>query len=282
MRSALIGLLFVATPALAQDPEEPGGTEPPPVEEYTGPSLLDSIDIDLSNEPKIITFTGDFSQKSDPVAPEVVMGVSHPGGSVVVRCADTPEITARINYTIDGYSEGSAQRFGQSIKMSTYGKGLSGDIKVLMPPKTSEIKRYEAALSVTAPLRPVLTVNATTSWVQVSNCGGTVKATAANGGAYVDGPLRGFVVTATRGDAKVVVLDASRITVNSSISAPQGSVDLLLPAGQNLRVAIKGAAVTFDQPVNGTVTTTNVTGTVGAGGPTLTITAGKDVYVHTQ
>lgn len=264
MGPALFTLILALTPAWGQEDEEEEGL-----------GLLDlDMDIDLSDDSKSVTFQGDFSQRAADAAKNQTIKITHNGGNITVRCSDTPEIVSRVVYTVDGQDEASARAFGGGVKMSTN----KSWINVITPYKGSKIRRAEVNLTVTVPTDAVVTANTTGGWVQAIGCNGYVTISAGKGGAYADGELDGFRINARDGDAKVVVSDG-KISQNSSITASRGKVDLEWPAGQSARISAKGSDVSIGEAFEGQKTDTSINGTLGEGGPSLTINAGNEVRI---
>ncbi len=265
MRPALLTLLLALTPAWGQDDEDGGGG-----------GLLDlDMDFDLSDSNKTVTFQGDFSQKAAGVAKDQSVKITHNGGNITVRCTDTPDIVSRVVYTVDGQDEASAKAFGGGVRMSTNKTWIN----VITPYKGSKIRRAEVNLTVTVPSRAVVTANTSGGWVQAIGCDGYVTMSAGKGGAYAEGELDGFRVTARDGDAKVVV-SGGKISKSSAITASQGKVELEWPSGQSARIAAKGASVSIGEAFEGQKSDTSINGTLGEGGPSLTIHAGNEVVIR--
>lgn len=267
MAPALLALILSLSPAWAQEDTDAGGG-----------GLLDlDMDIDLSDDNKTVTFQGDFSQRAAGVAKNQSIKITHNGGNITVRCSDTPDIVSRVVYSVDGQDEASAKAFGGGVKMSTNRSWIN----VITPYKGSKIRRAEVNLTVTVPTDAVVTANTSGGWVQAIGCDGYVTMSAGKGGAYADGELDGFAVIAREGDAKVVV-SGGKITKNSSISASRGKVDLEWPAGQSARISAKGSDVKIGEAFEGQKSDTSINGTLGEGGPSITINAGNEVRIKSN
>lgn len=240
---------------------------------------IDLDSIDLSENSETVVFNGDFSQKTDSLSPGAAVSITHPGGNIIVRCTDTDEVGARITYRVEAIDGPTAERFGTGIRMATNGSGARGSVRVSMPGKPSGVHSYTADLHIQAPYDTNLTVNATRGWVQATNCRGTVKATSSTGGAMVSGPLQGFTVKAAEGDVRVELEPGTQLSQASAATATRGDLVVELPGNQNLRLSARGSSVTSDQLVDGTQTSTNISGNLGTGGPALSLYASGSVTI---
>jgi hypothetical protein len=238
------------------------------------------IQIDLGPDVEMMTYKGGFSQRSSAIAADAAVSVANPTGTTVVRCTDTEYLETRLNYEVEGSAEGPMKTYGDSIRLSVSGAGASGSVRAVIGSRPSAVKNVKVEMIVNAPKRARLTVTSS-DWVQVLGCDGYVNATAGRNGAYVDGNLTGFAVTATQGDVKVVVTNPKPISVASSAKAPKGSVSVVMPLSQNLKFDARAPTVNVAHTVMGTVTGAQATGTVGSGGPPMTLTASGAVDVQT-
>lgn len=269
MRAFLL-LLLVAFPASAEDAEDPFSIS------------LDDIDL---GGPKAATadnlsYEGGYSQRSSgQVRPDAAITVSSSVGTVTVRCTDTQFVEARVNYKIEGTEEAPMESYGNSIKVAAWGEVGSGGVKLVAGSRPFAVKDAKIELIVNAPKDSKLKVTASGDWVQVTGCNGSVTASAAKNGAYVDGSFKSFSVSAGTGDVKVVT-DAE-VTGNSGLTATKGNATLVMPLAQNVKLDVKGAAVNVAHNVMGSVTSVSAAGTVGAGGPTVTVRASGDAVVKT-
>jgi hypothetical protein len=246
------------------------------------PSGMDAIDVDvdLGSETETFSYEGGYNQRSSKVLPTVSVSISHPGGTVVVRCADSEFIESRVAYVIDGNDKGPMESFGNGIRLATWGEGASGTVKLQMPSRPAGVKTYKVDLFITVPKTAKLNINASSDWIQVMGCNGNVTANAGRNGVYVDGALQAFNVTAGTGDVKVVVEGDTRVSANSSLNATAGNATLVMAIAQNLQGDARGASVAVAHNVSGgTVTGTAVSGTIGSGGPTLNLRASGAVLV---
>jgi hypothetical protein len=236
------------------------------------------INIDLGPDVEMMTYNGGFSQRSSKVNSNATVSVSNPTGSTVVRCTDTEYLEARLNYTVDGTAEGPMKTYGDSIKLAVGGSGTWGNVRSIIGSRPSAVKRVKVDMIVNAPKQSKITISSSDS-LQVIGCDGYVNATAAKNGVYVDGNLPGFNVSATQGDVKVVVTNPKPIAIASAAKAPKGNVTVVMPLSQNLKMDARGSTVNVAHTVMGTVNATQATGTIGAGGPLMTVTAAGTVDV---
>jgi hypothetical protein len=197
-----------------------------------------------------------------------------------VKCTDTEFLEARLNYNVEGTQEGPMKSYGDSIKLAVGGSGTWGNVKAIVGSRPSAVKSAKVEMIVNAPKKAKLTITSS-DWVQVLGCDGYVNASAGKNGAYVDGNLTGFAVSAASGDVKVVVTNPNPISVASSAKAPKGNVNLVLPLVQNLKFDARAQTVNVQHTVQGTVTGSQATGTVGAGGVPMTLSAAGTVEVRT-
>jgi hypothetical protein len=210
-------------------------------------------------------------------APGYVVGkpvsVSHASGNLQVRCMDVESLSGRLQYTVFGSAEGPVESFGKGIGIAVSGDSKGGSVRTRVPSVSSGVARAQIDLTVNIPRGAAgLTVSHTGSgWVQVVGCGGPVKVTAGGGGAYVGGPMTSFVVSATGGDVKIEV-EETVIAGTSSATSP-GALTVSLSAAQNGKIAVKGEEVSVRHLVMGTNDPSLVSGQMGSGGPSITLTA---------
>ena len=271
MRAFLLLFLAVA-PGWAQDEEDP--------------FALDLDDIDLGGSakseaaPSNLSYEGGYSQRSaGQVKPDASISITASVGTVTVYCTDTQYVEARVNYTIEGTEEPPMESYGNSIKVAAWGEVGSGGVKLIAGSRPYAVKNAKIQLSVNVPKESKLKVTSSGDWVQVNGCNGSVTASAGKNGAYVDGSLKSFAVSAGSGDVKVVT--DTEVTATSSINASKGNATLVMPLAQNVKLDAKGAAVNVAHNVMGSVTNVSAAGTIGSGGPTVTIRASGDVTVKT-
>jgi hypothetical protein len=237
------------------------------------------IEIDLGgSEATPVTYNTSYTSRApDKIAANAPIKVTSSVGTTTVYCTDTEAVEARYDVVLSGLDAAALESWGKSFRVSTTA-GASGSVTFLAGTRPSSVKNANVTLVVNVPKQAKLTISANGDWVKVVGCDGTVSATAKTS-AFVSGPLDGFNVTASNGAATVEVEGDSKILSASAISAPKGDVTLTLPLSQDLKLDARGSAVTVAHTVTGTVDTVAVTGTIGAGGPALTLKASGAVTV---
>ncbi len=276
MLSLTGALLAGSTAAYAQDEE--------PAEGSGGSDLgIDDImkDINLGSEGASaeVSYEGRLSSSAPNYAAGKPVTITHTGGTIAIRCMDAPGITARLGYTIYGTNKTSMENFGKGVGLTSWGDANGGGVKTRIPSKGSGISRVDIPLTVNLPLDAKVTVAGGAGWVQIIDCRGTVKSTNGDGGAFVSGTYTNVNVSASRGDVKVELSDASVLAGANNVAAPGGSVVLRLPLSYNGKFMAKGANVTVFHTVMGTNTGTLVQGTIGTGTASVTVSAKENVEV---
>lgn len=220
-----------------------------------------------------LAYEGNLGGSAPGYKPGKPVSISHASGNVQVRCMEVESLSGRLQYTVFGSAEGPMESFGKGIGLSVYGDANGGGAKTRVPSRTSGVARAQVDLTVNIPKgTSAVTVTQTgNGWVQVVGCSGVVKVSAGSGGAYVGGPLTGFSVSATGGDVKVEVEEGT-LTSTSSATSP-GALTVLLQPAQNGKITVKGEEVSVQPLVMGTNEPTLVSGEMGTGGPTITLTA---------
>ena len=239
-------------------------------------------DIDLSGPgDSPLSYEGGLAGSAPNYVPGKSLSVTHTSGNVSVRCMEVDSLTARLQYTVFGSSEGPMESFGKGIGVAVWGDSKGGGAKSRVPSRTSGVARAQVDLTVNVPKGTTsLTVSQSgAGWVQVTGCSGIVKVSAGSGGAFVGGPLAGFNVTASGGDVKVVVEGDGVLTATSSATSP-ANLTVVLPSAQGGKLSVKGEEVAVQQVVMGTNTPTLVSGDMGVSGPTLTLAAKKRAEVN--
>jgi hypothetical protein len=212
-------------------------------------------------------------------APNYVVGkpisVTHSGGNVSVRCFDTETLSARLQYVVTGTSEANMQAAGNGIGIAVYGDKNGGGVKTRVPGRGSGVSGIDVTLTVNVPRgASAVTVSQTGSgWVQVLECGGTLKVSAGGGGAYASGPYTGATISASGGDVKLDVAQDSVLKATTTVSAPGGNATLILPSAQGGKLTAKGEEVSVQQTVMGENSPTLVQGDMGVAGPAITVSA---------
>lgn len=152
-------------------------------------------------------------------------------------------------------------------------------MKTRIPAKLSGVSRANIELTVNLPKEARVTVAGGSGWVQIIDCKGTVKSTNGDGGAYVSGSYTNVNVSASKGDVKVELTDDSALTGVNAVSAPGGNAVLRLPLSYGGKFAAKGSAVSVFHTVMGTNTPTAISGTIGTGTASVTVSARDNVEV---
>ncbi len=235
----------------------------------------------IGSTAEVIQYSGGFTQKgTEKAAIDASVSISNPVGTTVVHCTDTDVVEARVAYTLEGSAEAPLSTYGKSVKLAVTGSATSQSVKMLVGSKPAAVTGGKIELIVNVPVNSKLSISSTKDWIQATGCGGSVTANAGANGVYVGGKLSSFQVSAATGDAKVQLEGEGIIKAASSIKAPKGNVTLTMGMSQDLKVDARGSAIVFAQNVMGTVGSTVVTGTIGAGGPTLTLQAEGEINVR--
>lgn len=249
MRVVLPLLFLAAAPALAQEGELTG-----------------------------LSYNGQLAERKPDVGPEAPIAITHAGGRISVRCADTTSISARLDYTIEGTSEPSMEAFGRGLGLAVWGDAAGGGVKSRIPAKGSGVSSVDLPLTVTVPKGARLTITGGKGPVEVLKCEGRVSASNTDGEVFVQGTLAAVKVAAN-GDARVKLDEASVLAADSSVTSAKGNVQLAIPVATNAKLSARGTSVSVFQPVSGSTTPTAVTGTLGVGGPALTVKAAGTVEI---
>lgn len=238
---------------------------------------LDDVNIDGAGGATTVTYSGGHTERKGEIGTNIPITISHLGGPVTVRCTDGDQISARVDFEIEGTTGDKAKAFGDGIGISVYGDKTQGGAKTRVPAKSSSIVSTDIPFVVSVPLQAKLTVTAQDGPITVSNCTGTLKASTSKGGISVEGAYSAFTISAASGDVKVELRPDNKVTAASSISAPKGNVTLKMSRNANNNLDASGSEVIVDHLVTGTTGPTRVAGQVGAGGPAIKITAPKGV-----
>ncbi|MCP4809822.1 MAG: hypothetical protein GY913_25390 [Proteobacteria bacterium] len=265
-------LIALSTPGLAQDDEEFG----------FGDLDIDLDDIDLgegSDGPSTMNYTGGHSERSEALSENAAVTITHYGGSISVRCTDSEEISARMDFNLEGTSETNLKAVGDGIRLQAQGKDTWGKVSTIVPGKRSGISTMDVPLSVSVPKNVRLTVNGRSSWIAISGCTGTVKAVTSAEGITADGTFSQFDLRAGAGDVSLDLGTDSSITKTSGITASKGNASLVMPLTVDVRLQATGGEVSVLHTVTGTNNATNVSGTVGDGGPLVKVYGKERVEV---
>lgn len=221
------------------------------------------------------TYEGGNSGTAPNYAKGKPVSITHSSGNLAVRCMDTEQMSARLQYVVTGTNQSAMETAGKGVGLAVYGDANGGRVSTRAPSRSTGVSSVDVTLTVSIP-RAVMSLTVTETgpgWVQVQDCDGTVKVTAGAGGAFASGALKGATVTATGGDVKVVVNSDAVLSATTSVSAPSGNATLLLGTAQGGKLTAKGAEVSVGQTVMGTNTATLVSGDLGLAGPTISVSA---------
>ncbi|HJN75790.1 MAG TPA: DUF4097 family beta strand repeat-containing protein [Myxococcota bacterium] len=267
-------LIALAGAAFAEDDEEDYGF---------GDFDIDLDDIDLGGETaaSTMTYSGGHTERSEKLDDNAAVTITHYGGPITVRCTDTEEVNARIDFVIEGTKEAPMQAVGDGIRLQAQGKGTWGKVSTIVPGSRSGVESITVPLVVSLPKQTRITVTARKGWISVSNCNGTVKAANTSGDIMVSGSYSQFNVRAPDGDVKVDLSADSSVTKSSGITASKGGATLVLPLSADVRLQATGGSVSVLHTVEGTNSGTNVSGNIGNGGPLLKV-YGKEMVEITS
>ncbi len=234
-----------------------------------------ALPLPASAQDDSLTYEGSLGGNAPGYQVGKPVAISHSSGNLQVRCMDVDTMSGRLQYTVFGSAEGPMESFGKGIGMSVSGDSKGGSVKTRVPSRTSGVARAQVDVIVNIPkgTSSVSIGHSGPGWVQVVGCSGNVKVSAGAGGAYVGGPLTGFSVTALGGDVKIEV-EESVLTSTSTATSP-GKLTVVLPPAQAGKLTAKGAEVSVQPLVMGTNEPALVSGQMGTGGPTISLT-GKD------
>ena len=264
--------LLVLAPVQAEDDDDLG--------------LISIDDIDLGDGPAgrdvatSSTYTGALNERKAGLGQMKPVTISHYGGPISVRCQEGDIISARIDYQVEGTNEPNMERYGKGIRLKVWGSETSAGAKTITPSKGSGITSTSVPLVVTLPKQVKLTVNAGSYWVEVMKCEGTVTVANKKDDVWVQGDFSRFSISAPNGGATVKLQDDTEVTGTSKITA-KGEVLLEMPLGVNVRLSARGTDVEVGHVVDGPKAATSVSGTIGAGGPSVTV-SGRDAVKITS
>jgi hypothetical protein len=263
-------LMALSTAALAQDD---GGME--------------LIDIDFGEEeieiggPEPISYTGGLTEKAPDYAAGKPVTITHSGGNVSVRCQESEGISAQINYVLEGHDGPALEGMGRGIGLRAWGDSNGGGVQSQVPWKPASVTDAQVPLVVTLPRQAQVTVNNRGGWIEVINCEGTVTASTDQGGVYASGVYSSFSLASGTGDVTLEAKDGSEVKATSRAVANTGAVKVKLPLTISATIAATGSDVTIYHTVDGTVTPTNVSGTIGTGGHQIRLQAQGPVSMST-
>lgn len=279
MRLAFVVLLLhVSTSAIAQD----DGADPAGKEAGVQALLKDSEDAtkdDGGAGP--VTRTGSLSASAAGLERGASMRITHAGGPVSVRCGAGKGVSVRGKYVVTGSQAAALDQYVKQLQVHAEARGDSGTVASTVPAKPSGIASVEVALEVTLPETARLDVDAQVP-IRVTDCAGALNIPQGDGAVHAAGAFSSVDVKTRRGDLRVDLTDASALTGESTLQAPDGAIDVRLPAGYSGRLKAKAKRVAVELPVEGTVTPTLVDGRIGAGKAAVTATAERAVDVRTR
>ncbi len=246
--------------------------------------LLDLDDIDLGDGPsspsaaQTSTYTGSVHERKSGLGQGKPLTISHYGGPISIRCQDGDTLSARIDYRVEGTNEPNMEKFGRGVGLAIWGDSKSGGVKTRTPGKGSGVLTTELPLVVTAPKSSRMTVNAGSHWVEILKCDGQVSVANKRGDVWVEGDLTRFSVSAPGGSATVGLASDSIVKTTSKITA-KGDVTLKMPLDVNIKLSARGTELRIDHMVDGSETPTSVSGTIGTGGPSVTVSSRGKVEI---
>jgi len=265
---ALLSLLILAPTAYAED------------------SLLDidlgDFDLDEASVEESLTYEGSSTDSAPDYTPGKPVSITHYGGNITVNCTDRSGIDARLDYALEGTNRASMKRMGDGIGVRAWGSSSSGGVSTRIPSKGSGISSSSIPLAVNLPKSVRVTVTGKRGWITVRGCTGTVKATTAQDGIFVSGELTKFELTASKGDIEIELSESAKLASTSKAYASTGKISLSMPLDQQIRLDARGESVEVSHIVDGNVTDTRVTGNIGEGGPSLSLTAKGAVKVSSD
>ena len=278
--AALVAFAMPTHSARAQEGDDEGGSGESSGSDIDMDALMNSINLgsDGSGGGEV-SYEGRLSSSAPNFVPGKAVTITHTGGSIAIRCMDAPGITARLGYTIFGTNKVNMEKYGKGIGLSAWGDANGGGVKTRIPAKLAGVSRADIPLTVNLPMEAKVTVVGGGGWVQIIDCKGTVKSSNGDGGAYVSGSYTNVNVTSSKGDVKVELTDASVLSGVNTVGAPGGNAVLRLPLSYGGKFAAKGSAVSVFHTVMGTNTPSAISGTIGTGTASVSISARDNVEV---
>ena len=216
-------------------------------------------------------FTGDAPgyKKGGPVS------IVHNGGNISIRCMDTEGISARIKYNLRGTSQPAMQAYSDGVGMAVGGDSKSGWVKTKVPSMGAGISSVDMTLTISIPAGTsgITVSQAGAGWVEVLNCSGALKMSTGVGGGYASGKYTSVNANASGGNMVIEQDKDTPWTGSSTITAPAGAITVTMATGQIGKFSAAAAEVSVQPLVMGSNTPTLVSGTMGTGGPTITLKA---------
>ena len=244
---------------------------------------IDLGDFDLDgggDDEESLTYEGSSSDSAPGYVAGKPVSITHYGGNISVDCTDNTGISARVEYVIEGTKRANMERLGNGIGLRAWGSSSSGGVSTRVPSTTSGIDSVEVALTVTLPKNVQAKITGRKGWIAARNCNGVVRATTSTGAIFVSGDLTRFEVTSTKGDVEIELSEGAKLTSTSKASASAGKIALEMPLDQSLRLDARGESVTISHIIEGNVGEKRVTGTIGGGGPSLTLYAKGPISIR--
>ncbi len=240
---------------------------------------IDVGDFDLGDDTKSgetsMTYEGQVQQDAANYKAGTPVKITHTKGNISVRCTDSQGLQARINFTVEGTKQDTMKRYGDSIGVRTYASNYSATVSTSVQGKWSGISDVQVPLTVNLPKEAKVSITGSQGWVSVSGCTGTIKASTKNGGIYVDGVMSQFTLSSGEGDIEIDLADEAEITATSKATATNGEIILRIPLTQSANFSARGTEVQVEHLVSGTNTASHVQGTMGNGGPSISLSANK-------
>ncbi len=246
---------------------------------------LDLSGVDLSGAdiggPELMTYSGGLLEKAPELAPGKPVRITHSGGTVSVRCQDATGLSAQLSYTLEGSDGPALEAMGAGIGLRAWGDEGGGGVQSQVPWKPASVTRADVPLVVTLGREAELIINNRGGWIEVLNCRGTVTASTDQGGIFASGVYSAFSLSSGTGDVTLKAGEGSEITGSSRAVANTGSVLVQLPLTISGRITATGSEVAILHAVDGTVTPTSASGTIGAGGHNIYLQARDRVELST-
>ena len=264
-------LIALSAPTHAQDDEEFG---------FGDLDInLDDLDLGEADAPDSMNYSGGHTERTEKLSPNAAVTVTHYGGAIRVRCIDQDHLSARVDFQLEGTHEGNLKAVGDGVRLQASGSEGWAKVTSIVPGKRSGVSSMDVPMTVSAPKDVRLTVSGREGEISISGCVGTVKVSTSKGAANVTGTFSQFDVRSGEGDVYVRLDEASDITKASGATASRGKVELVMPLSVDVKLQATGAEVTVLHTVTGTNNPTNVSGSIGEGGPLVKLYGKEGVSV---
>lgn len=243
---------------------------------------LDDIDIDLddldlgeSGGPASLDYSGSYTDRKQDIKPGSKLTITHTKGPITINCSDGDTLSGRVDFSIEGTDKAKMESVGKNIRIQVWGSGAtSGGVKVTVPSFGSGVSSVSTPVTISAPKDAKLAVTGGAYPISLTNCTQDVSVSTA-GGVYVEGKFDSFQVSSSKGDVKVELEEGAVISKSSKAASAAGSVTLIMPDNPNNQLVATGNEVAVAPLVTGTNTDTKVSGEMGSGGATITLSAPK-------